>query len=123
MTLNDIKPHHVMLVAGAIVLLGAWRVTAALKGAFQEGKLNPASTENIVYQTASVPFSGSLGVWLWEKLHPQEAEGANARVLRQMEAKRAQARQAGAKAAPPSTQSATVKLPSGRTGRGATGSW
>jgi hypothetical protein len=104
MKLGDIKAHHVYLLAGGVVLLGAWRVAAALRDAYRAGTLNPASTENIVYRTASVPFGGSLGVWLWELLHPEQAQGANAEEARnaaaRAERKRAQ-ESAAARAAQP----------------------
>jgi hypothetical protein len=123
MSVNDIKAHHILAVAGAIVLLGAWRVKAALQDAFQKGTLNPGSTENIVYKTASTPFSGSLGVWLYEKLNPRAAEGATARTNRQLEQARASKRSRAAATVPAGVQSTTpaVKLPP--VNRGATGTW
>jgi hypothetical protein len=73
----DFKPSHLLVLGGAVVAIGAWRVAAALKDGFASGKLNPASADNIVYEAASTPFDGSLGVWLWEKLNPEQVKAAS----------------------------------------------
>lgn len=100
MKVGDIKAGHVYVLAGGLVLYGAWRVAAALRDAYKTGTLNPASTENIVYRTVSTPFSGSLGVWLWELFHPEQARGANAEEARNAAA-RAEKRRAAEQAAKP----------------------
>lgn len=73
-----LEPWHLVVGAGAVVVFGAWRVMSSLKDAYNAGTLNPASADNIVYKAASTPFDGSLGVWLWEKLHPNQVKAAQA---------------------------------------------
>lgn len=71
-----LEPWHLVVGAGAVVAFGAWRVMSSLKDAYNAGTLNPASADNIVYKAASTPFDGSLGVWLWEKLHPNQVKAS-----------------------------------------------
>lgn len=72
-----VQPWHLAAFGAGVVVIAAWAVMGKLRAAYKSGALNPTSAENIAYKAASVPFSGSLGVWLWEVLHPTEANAAS----------------------------------------------
>ncbi len=56
------------IVAGLAVLGVIWWRQGGQKLITQT--LNPASPDNVVYQTVSAPFDGSLGARLWEWFNP-----------------------------------------------------
>lgn len=76
----DVKVDGVMVLTGAAVA-GA-TLLYLNRGALREvvtRKINPASDENLVYESvndAGAAVTGdqhfSLGVWVWELLHPDQ---------------------------------------------------
>lgn len=115
-----VQPWHLAAFGAGVVVIAAWAVMSKLRAAYKSGALNPASAENIAYKAASVPFSGSLGVWLWEVLHPEEANAAtNATTAAKVQAQ-AKAKAKATQAAKPAASKPLEKLPVDATG---TGGW
>lgn len=66
--------YIVAAIGAAIGIYEIVKVSSYLKTKLTDGTLNPASPNNAIYDDLSndptLPFNGSFGVWVWEKLHP-----------------------------------------------------